>query len=109
MIDWCRITRLREEIGAEDFREVVALFLEEADAAMAALGAPGNGPLEAQLHSLKGSAHSLGLIDFACLCEQGERAAATGAPMTVDLPALRTCFAASRRALLDGLIAQARG
>ena len=29
MIDWARVSELRDEVGAEDFDEVVELFLEE--------------------------------------------------------------------------------
>ena len=29
MIDWQRVNELRDEVGAEDFEEVVDLFLEE--------------------------------------------------------------------------------
>ena len=35
MIDWGRVKDLRSEIGAEDFSDVVALFLEEADEVIA--------------------------------------------------------------------------
>ena len=37
MIDWARVSELRDEVGAEDFDEVVELFLEEVDEAIAAL------------------------------------------------------------------------
>ena len=37
MIDWARVSELRHEVGAEDFDEVVELFLEEVDEAIAAL------------------------------------------------------------------------
>ena len=33
MIDWGRVAELRDEVGAENFSEVVCLFLEEADEA----------------------------------------------------------------------------
>ena len=37
MIDWARVSELRDEVGAEDFDVVVELFLEEVDEALAAL------------------------------------------------------------------------
>ena len=37
MIDWARVSELRDEVGAEDFDEVVELFLEEVEEAIAAL------------------------------------------------------------------------
>ena len=32
MIDWTRVSELRDEIGAEDFGDVVEIFLEEVEA-----------------------------------------------------------------------------
>ena len=48
MIDWDRVSELREEIGAEDYEEVAELFLMEVEDTLAQLdGAiltlPGNG------------------------------------------------------------------
>jgi hypothetical protein len=37
MIDWACVSELRDEVGAEDFDEVVELFLEEVDEAIVAL------------------------------------------------------------------------
>ena len=37
MIDWARVSELLDEVGAEDFDEVVELFLEEVDEAIVAL------------------------------------------------------------------------
>ena len=37
MIDWASVSELRDEVGAEDFDEVVELFLEEVDEAIIAL------------------------------------------------------------------------
>lgn len=101
MIDWTKLAELRADIGGEDFDEVIALFLGDTDAAVAALAeTPGLG---ARLHYLKGSAATVGLAGFARLCEAGEDAAARG--RAVDLFALRACYARSRAALLDGLAA----
>ena len=36
MIDWARVSELRDEVGEGDFDEVVELFLEEVDEAIAA-------------------------------------------------------------------------
>jgi len=107
MIDWSRVASLRDEVGADDFQEVVSLFLEEADAAVSDLGTAGPDMLEAQLHFLKGSALSLGFTDFARLCEEGERAAGAGTPDSVELSALLDCYAGSRRAFVEGVSEQA--
>jgi len=103
MIDWQRIHELRAEIGAEDFAEVVSLFLEEADDAVLRLlpGRPAD-MLEADLHFLKGAALNLGFADFAALCQAGEHAAAQGST-AVDLGHIRACYDASKTAFEAGL------
>lgn len=104
MIDWMRVTELRTEIGAEDFTEVVDLFLEEVDAGMAELGSDPD-HLEEQLHALKGSALNLGFSDFAALCQAGETRAASGQG-DIDLDALRATYDVSMTAFLEGLAAR---
>ena len=77
MIDWARVGELRDEIGCEDFAEVVSLFLEEADEVVQRLGACADAKaLESALHFLKGSALNLGFERLAQLCQDGERRAA---------------------------------
>lgn len=101
MINWERVEQLRQEIGDDGFGEVVALFLEEADEAVARLSAGTAAALAGDLHFLKGSALNLGLADLAELCQQGERAVAQGDG--VDVAAIRQVYAQSRPALLAGL------
>ena len=103
MIDWARVRELRDEIGADDFDEVVALFLEEADEVMARMSpALGAKALEADLHFLKGAALNLGFGQFAALCQAGERRAADG-DAGVDIAPVRESYAESRIALGLGL------
>lgn len=103
MIDWNRVCELRSEIGAEDFAEVVAMFLEEADEVIARLSnAAGARVLEGDLHFLKGSALNLGFADFAALCQEGERRASQGDASVPTAPVAR-CYAASKAAFEQGL------
>lgn len=97
MIDWSRVSELRDEIGAEDFEEVAALFLEEVSFSIAALG---DGcrrarDLEEAMHALKGAALNLGFAALADLCLAGERAAAKGDMRAVLPHEVRTVFEAS--------------
>jgi HPt (histidine-containing phosphotransfer) domain-containing protein len=86
MIDWNRVTTLREEIGADGFDEVVELFLDEVDEVMARLRvAPDPTTLEEDLHFLKGSALGLGFRSFSKLCQIGENQSANGNAVQVDL------------------------
>lgn len=102
LINWAKVGELREEVGAEDFDEVVELFLEEVEETLAQLGADGRS-VEADLHFLKGSALNLGFADFSELCRAGEAAAAAGQADTVDLDAVATSYGASREAFLSEL------
>ena len=79
MIDWDRAEELRQEVGDEDFGEIVAMFLEEADSVLLRLVACDSAKcLESGLHFLKGSALNLGFSSLAQICQAGERAAAAG-------------------------------
>lgn len=106
MIDWVRVQDLQEEMGHENFDEVVALFLEEADAAVALLaGRLAPADLATALHALKGSALNLGFSTLAALCAEAETAAAGGG--SPDIAAIPLAYGQSRRIFLDGLSADA--
>ena len=87
MIDWNRVRDLRDEMGEEDFPEVVKLFLEEAEEVVERLSdtPEETGKLEQDLHFLKGSAMSFGFIDLSGLCQDGEHKSSTGQAETVDI------------------------
>lgn len=96
MIDWDRVRELRSEIGPEDFDEVVSLFLEEADEAIARLSV-GHGAkaLAADLHFLKGAALNLGFETLSALCQEGERRAGAG-DLSIDLDAVHAAYSNCR-------------
>ena len=103
MIDWNRVLELREEVGAEDFDEVVDLFLDEVQEVISRLqDHPDPTQLEADFHFLKGSALNLGFDAFAALCEAGEGKASAG-NASDDLPDVLTCYASSREVFLKDL------
>ena len=103
MIDWERIRDLRSEIGDGDFAEVAALFLEEADEAVARLSPAASAEaMEADLHFLKGAALNLGFVALSGLCQDGERRAAAG-DASVDLEAVRKSYFGSKQAFQAGL------
>ncbi|WP_151718904.1 Hpt domain-containing protein [Gemmobacter serpentinus] len=102
MIDWSRVDELCAEVGEEGFDEVVSLFLEETDEAIARIGIdPAN--LGADLHFLKGGALNLGLSALALSCQDGERHCAEGCGDAFDLAGLRQLYEDSRHALVQGL------
>ena len=101
MIDWDRLRELRGEIGDDAFDEVVAMFLEETDEVIVRLSTTGGAKvLESDLHFLKGSALNLGFADLAALCQDGERTASQGG-IDVDLDRVRSCYIASKSALVQ--------
>ena len=99
MINWGRISELREEIGEDDFSEVVELFLEEVEGVMEILDTD-PAELGARLHFLRGSAWNLGFGQFGDLCHAGEKLCALGLMDEVDLLALRGVYLASREEFL---------
>lgn len=104
MIDWKRVAQLRDEVGPDDFAEVVELFLEEVDEVITRLPAAEDArTLESELHFLKGSALNLGFERFGQMCQEGERQAARNALAGLEIEPIRDCYAESRRAFLDAL------
>lgn len=104
MIDWYRIKTLRDEIGEEDFPEVVEIFIDEVTLLIDRLRLdPELEALGADLHALKGSARNLGFFVFAEMCQKGETAAANGRAQDVVLEPILRCFEDSRDVFLAGL------
>lgn len=97
MIDWDRVNELRDEVGNEDFREVVAMFLEEVEDTMARMiTAPDLSTMEEDMHFLKGSALNLGFADFSALSQAGETAAGNGQPEAINLDDIFESYAKSK-------------
>lgn len=94
MIDWSRVDELVDEIGAEDFAEVAALFLEEVESAIGQLEASEGNPvvIEEQMHFLKGAALNLGFAKLAEICLKGEKSASAGNPDAVTAAEVRKTF-----------------
>jgi HPt (histidine-containing phosphotransfer) domain-containing protein len=93
MIDWNRVAELKEEVGVEDFDEVIELFLEEVDEVIERLTShPDLTKLEEDLHFIKGSALNLGFDMLGKLCQTGEKAAANGQSASVDVGQIVTAY-----------------
>jgi len=107
MIHWPRVNELREEVGAEDFDEVVELFLEEVEEVIGRFRqTPNRDHLEQDLHFLKGSALSLGFSSFSDLCQDGERKSALGQADHVNLSAIVEGFEQSKTQFIAQLSSQ---
>jgi HPt (histidine-containing phosphotransfer) domain-containing protein len=104
MIHWARVSELREEVGAEDFEEVVEIFMEEVEEVIQKLrDLQDRQSLEQDLHFLKGSALNLGFDGFSQLCQQGETQSAQGQADTVDVPAILSGFEQSKSEFMSEL------
>lgn len=104
MIDWSRVRALRNDVGEEDFGEVVEIFIEEVTEMVERLNdAPKTETLGDDLHALKGSALNLGFTEFSELCQIGETLAANGRASEIDLPPILASYADSSAAFMDGL------
>lgn len=102
MIDWERVNELRDEVGIEDFREVVQMFLEEVEGVMVRLIAvPDTATFEEDMHFLKGSALNLGFAHFCNLCAGGEKAAKNGMADAICLDDILESYAASKSAFKE--------
>lgn len=104
MIDWNQVRTLQEEVGAEDFQEILTLFLSEVDEVTERLAnSPTPPTIEEDLHFLKGSAQNLGFTAFYDLCQKGETLAAHGRADQVDLRRILSSFEVSRQTFLAAL------
>jgi HPt (histidine-containing phosphotransfer) domain-containing protein len=102
VIDWDRIQELQDEVGLEDFEEIVTLFLEEVDAATAQLSAEvAPAKLADDLHFVKGCALNLGFAALGELCARGEQAAREGHAQGVCVAEVVQVYQSSRAALLE--------
>ena len=104
MINWAQVKQLEDDIGAEDFGDVVVMFIEEVDAAVDDLrSAPTltGEALSSAMHFLKGSAANLGFKGFSDYCGAGEKLAESGASADVDLAAVVRLYDESKHQFLS--------
>lgn len=94
-VNWTRIHELEEEIGVEDFGEVVELFLFEVEAAIDGLQT--DAPSESDYHFIKSSALNLGFSGLAELCARGEAEASKSGTCSVSPEMIGEAFRCERQ------------
>jgi len=99
MLDRTRIATLKEEIGEDDFAEVLEMFIDEMTMQIEAINTSDPAQLTADLHALKGSASNVGFSQFAALCAEAENGVRNGSMPHSLSSKLGDCFAASRQAI----------
>ena len=100
MINQTRLNELKDEVGEDDFNEVFELFCEEVEEVLAELEAIPPSQLAERLHFLKGSALNIGFDDLGALCQSEEIRLKGNPTVTVDFPALRATYQASKAQLV---------
>ncbi|MEM9970280.1 MAG: Hpt domain-containing protein [Pseudomonadota bacterium] len=101
MIDWDRIAELRDEVGEDDFAEVLEMFFAEVDETLAGLRGANDAALKNGLHFLKGAALNIGMAEVSGLCLAGEKGLADGkAP---DLSAIAVALETSQAEMREML------
>ena len=107
MINWDRVSELRDEVGDESFAEVVTLFLDEVDEVLARLrAAETTESYRADLHFLKGSALNLGFRGLGALCHDGQMpASADAGGRTLHLAKLLSTYDRSKAEFLATTLA----
>lgn len=101
MIDWSKAKELCEEVGEEDFGEILEVFLDEVEEELEALDAKSPKDLGKSMHFLKGSALNLGFESLAEICIESEMRAQYGHPEKIDIASIKSVYAESKRAFLD--------
>lgn len=92
-VDWDHLNALRDDIGAEDFADVVLLFFSEIGERLDGMRAGSALPSADDFHFLRGSAANLGFVDMVRACETAEARCRDGAPP--DLPTVLAAFEAA--------------
>ncbi|MFK7836935.1 MAG: Hpt domain-containing protein [Sulfitobacter sp.] len=93
MVNWDRVRTLREEVGAEDFDEIIELFFTEVGNVVEALPFVESAKAMAdQLHFLKSGALNLGFDGLSDLCSHGEATANEGTMDGIDVEAVQQSY-----------------
>lgn len=103
MIDWERVTSLRDEVGEDEFRPLVEMFLDEIEAGLMALGSANPVVTWDSLNLLKGCSLNLGLTAFFRICDTWEKLMASGNADQLEIDLLLASYATSKQLLLRDL------
>ncbi len=105
MIDWARVSELRDEVGDDAFEEVTDIFLEEAEDVLTKFEGGKSANWEEDFHFLKSSALNMGFAEVARLCQDAELRARDGGAGASDAAAVVASFRASRSVFEKGPVA----
>ena len=92
MIDRARLEELREEVGVDDFPEVIGLFCEEVAETLDRMMQGHSSSIADDLHFLKGSALNIGMSEVASLCASGEAMIRSDGTASPDIGGIKIAF-----------------
>lgn len=99
MVNWDRISELREEVGEDDLEEVVSLFFEEVEEVLATLDIAAPTELPGHLHFLKGSALNIGFAAVSNRCQAEEARLKENPEAACDIKGIQADYSASKSEL----------
>ncbi|SHG99111.1 Hpt domain-containing protein [Cognatishimia maritima] len=100
MIDWPHVRKLQQDVGADDFSEIVALYFSEVEDAFDRIRE--KGLTATDMHLLKGSAANMGFVAFSKACQIAEHAL-QNAGVECDIDAVTDSYNDSVKDFLNGL------
>ncbi|AUH32617.1 Hpt domain-containing protein [Paracoccus tegillarcae] len=103
MIDWNRVSALRDEVGPSEFEPVLELFLDEIEGLVMLLSMDDPAKLARDLHFLKGSACNLGFDAFATLCDDYEARIGRGELKNISLDEIVICYSLTKQMFIRDL------
>lgn len=106
MIDWKRVTAVRQEAGETEFRPIVELFLDEIEGAIMGIVPGDPASLHEGLQFMKGCGLTVGLRSLCQLCDTWEVALEEGDGSRLRMDTLKDCYAASKQALVRDIDAR---
>ena len=92
MIDRARLEELREEVGNDDFAEVIELFCEEVAETLDRMAQGHSSSMADDLHFLKGSALNIGMSEVASLCAAVEAMIRDNGAASPNIGGIKTAF-----------------
>jgi len=103
MIDWKRISELQEEVGEEDFAEILEMFFEEVEEALDGLPDADDKGKKGGLHFLKGAALNIGMVKVSNICLAAELALKQDSAVALNLQEIRSAIETSQAELKEML------
>jgi HPt (histidine-containing phosphotransfer) domain-containing protein len=105
MIDWNQLRQLQDDVGKDEMKEIVEVFILEVDEAIETLESNYNNlsfdDRCASFHFLKGCASNLGFKDFGNQCSAGEDASENRENPNFNITELTALYVGTKKILKE--------